>query len=265
MSPLVRSAALISSVLGLVAACSHSRSGGAFSARPSAEESFSFDVTRQSQTALRLEGISGTVEVRGSPAANSISVVGVRRVEADTLADATAHLAQLDVVVDNSQTTRVVVRTVQPKLAAGRNYIVNYTVVLPPDMSVNIVHVSGEVVVRAVNADVLVSGVNGRIHVDAIVGNTILALVNGDITGSVTLPSAGQIDIGVANGDIDLQIPWTTSAQFAATVAVGNITLTDLLLSNERATPRSRSGTLGGGVGTVSLDVGSGSIAVRGF
>jgi DUF4097 and DUF4098 domain-containing protein YvlB len=256
---------LVSSLLGLTlaSACGGSDSGGFVNTRPSAEEPFSFNVARETQTALRLEGISGTVEVTGTPGATSISVAGVRRVEADTLEDATAHLAELDVVVDSSE-TEVVVRTVQPKLSAGRNYIVNYTISLPQDFAVNVVNVNGDVTVRSVDGDVVVSCVNGQIHADAIAGNAILALVNGQITASVTLPLGGQIDMGLVNGNIDLQIPQTTSAQFAARVGIGSITLTNLSLSNETVTPGSRTGTLGGGDGTISLDVGIGTIAVRG-
>jgi DUF4097 and DUF4098 domain-containing protein YvlB len=89
--------------------------------------------------------------------------------------------------------------------------------------------------------------------------------VNGQITASVTLPSAGEIDMSLVNGNVDLRIPQTTSAQFSATVAIGSISLTNLSLSNETVTPNSRTGTLGGGDGTISLDAGNGTIAVQGI
>ncbi|MDH5306026.1 MAG: DUF4097 family beta strand repeat-containing protein, partial [Myxococcales bacterium] len=217
------------------------------------------------QTALRLHGVSGTVAVTGAPGvALPVSVTGVRRVEADTLEDATAQLAALQVDVTSSA-TEVLVETVQPQFAAGRNYIVNYTIVVPEHLDVSVMTLNGDVTVRLLNGDCMIMNTNGRIQADTIVGNAILSSVNGDITASVTLPSAGQIDIGLANGTIDLGIPQATSAQFSATVGIGSITLTNLTLSNDTATPGSRSGTLGGGDGTIELDVGNGTIAVRGF
>lgn len=249
--------------LMLVSACGGGGDGGS-STRPAVEEPFSFDVMVGTQTALRLLGVSGTVTVSGAPGgALTVSITGVRRVEADTLEDATAQLAALQVDVTSSA-TEVLVQTVQPQFAAGRNYIVNYTIVLPEHLDVSVNTINGDVTVRSLNADCRIMNLNGAIQADAIVGNAFLSLTNGDITALVTLPSGGQIDIGVANGTIDLTIPQTTSAQFSAMVATGSITLTNLTLSNETITPGSRSGTLGSGDGTIDLHAGNGAIAVRG-
>jgi hypothetical protein len=241
-----------------------SSSGGFVDPRPWAEEPFSFDVVPTSQTSFRLDAISGTITVTGTPGATSISITGERRVQANTLAEATTELAKLKVIVDDSSPTEVVVETVQPQISGGRNYIVNYTITLPPDLDVNIVNI-GDTTVRALKADCTITGVAGRIQADAIEGNTSLTLITGDITAQVTVPPAGQIDMGVITGSIDLQIPQTTSAQFDATVGIGSITVTNLVLTNETITPGSHTGTLGGGSGTISLNAGNGTIAVRGF
>ncbi len=247
MYPIVGRLILVPSLLGLILAsgCGGSSSGFVDN-RPWAEEPFSFNEPVGTQTALQLQGVSGTIEVTGTPGATSIAITGVKRVQANTLEDATAHLAQLDVEVSSSA-NEVLVQTVQPKFSAGRNYIVNYTISLPQDF------------------DCRILSVNGRIEADAIHGSVFLRLVNGQITASVTLPSAGEIDMSLVNGNIDLRIPQTTSAQFSATVAIGSISLTNLSLSNETVTPNSRTGTLGGGDGTISLDAGNGTIAVRGI
>jgi DUF4097 and DUF4098 domain-containing protein YvlB len=231
----------------LAAGCGGGSHGDGFvDTRPWAEEPFTFDEAIGTQTALRLEGISGTVEVTGTPGATSVTITGVRRVQADTLEDATTHLAELDVVVSSSA-TEVVVQTVQPQFSAGRNYIVNYVITLPQDF------------------DCRIMSINGRIFTDTIEGNVLLTLANGDITASAALPSGGDIEMRAANGNIDLQIPQTTSAEFVATVAIGSITVTNLTLFNETVTPGSRTGTLGSGDGTISLGVGNGSIAVHGI
>lgn len=246
MYPHARRLILVPSLLGLILAsgCGGSDSGFVDN-RPWTEEPFSFDVPRGTQTTLRLQGVSGTIEVKGTPGATSVAIMGVKRVQANTLEDATAHLTELKVAVTSSA-AEVLVQTVQPKFSAGRNYVVNYTISLPQDI------------------DCSIMSVNGQILADAIHGSVFLTLVNGQITASVTLPSGGEIDMSLANGNINLRIPQTTSAEFSATAAIGRITLTDLSLSNETVTPGSRTGTLGSGDGTISLDVGNGTIAVHG-
>lgn len=249
MYPHVRRLILVPSLLGLILAsgCGGSSHGSGFvDNRPWAEERFSFDVPRGTQTTLRLQGVSGTIDVKGTPGATSIAITGVKRVQANTLDDATAHLTELKVAVTSSA-AEVLVQTVQPKFSAGRNYVVNYTISLPQDI------------------DCSIMSVNGQILADAIHGSVLLALVNGQITASVTLPPAGEIDMSLANGNINLRIPQTTSAQFSATVAIGSISLTNLSLFNETVTPNSRTGTLGSGDGTISLDAGNGTIAVKGI
>jgi hypothetical protein len=102
-----------------------------------AEEPFSFNIGLETRTLFVLQGISGSVEVTGDPAATLISVSGVRRVESDSEEDAAAHLPLLEVVADSS-VTDASVRTVQPVHAEGRNYIVNYSVTLPQDLALTV-------------------------------------------------------------------------------------------------------------------------------
>ncbi len=241
-------------ILSILATSSGGGSDDVATARPAAEEPFSFDEPVGTLTALKLIGVSGTIEVTGTPGATSVSITGVRRVEADTLEDATAQLALLEVVVTRSA-SELEVRTVEPPASAGRNYIVNYTITLPPDLAVDIASANGPVTVRSLVADCTITGANGRIDAD-----------------SMTLPPGGTIAMGRANGHVDLEIPQGTSAEFSATVAIGSITLTNLPLSNlthtDSGTGESWTGTLGTlvpGDGTISLNVAIGTIAVRGL
>ena len=265
---LARQAAGAFCLLGLVlaSACGGGGDGGS-STRPAVEEAFSYDVNVGTQTALRLVGVSGTVTVSGAAGGtSSISITGERRVEADTLEEATAQLAALRANVTSSM-SEVLVETDQPQFAAGRNYIVNYTIVLPEHLNVSVTNLNGNVTVRSLNADCTITNMNGGILADAIAGNAVLSLANGDITAWMTLPPGGRIEIGVVNGTIDLAIPQTTSTQFSATVATGSITLTNLSLAVPPGSPcgtQACSGTLGSGNGTIDLHAGNGAIAVRG-
>ena len=98
-----------------------------------------------------------------------------------------------------------------------------------------------------------------------IYGSVTVELVNGDIDSKVTLPLDGIIDMGVGNGDIKLEIPKNTSAQFASSVVNGKINVSNLNLQNKVETSKSVSGTCGEGLGTINLSTVNGDIDVKGF
>jgi DUF4097 and DUF4098 domain-containing protein YvlB len=250
-------------VLIVSAACDEDDITGVRNTDFAAEDTFSFEVGREARTALVLEGINGTVEVNGSPGAASVSISGVIRVESDSFEDASAHLALLDVVVD-STATEVRARTTQPQNSEGRNYLVYYIVSVPPEFAVNVTNVNGVVTIQSIAGDTTVLGANGTIVADAISGNATMTLANGGVSASAILPSGGVIDIDVSNGFIELAVPLDTSAEFSAMVGTGTITLSDLTLSGANQTPRSLTGTLGGGDGVISLTTVNGNITVRG-
>jgi hypothetical protein len=253
---------LILAVLLLSTACEDDVTGS--NPRFTAEAPFSFEVQRAARTELRLEGVNGTIEITGDPAATSVSVTGMRRVESDSQEDADAHLPDLTVDVDSTDTS-VIVRTEQPSVSSGRGYIVDYTISLPVTFTVNAVNANGEISVNTLTSDVVIHNANGRIRATAIEGNATMGLANGEIIASVTIPDGGTIEANVANGEIILGIPQTTSAEFSAMVATGSITTTNLTLSNITQTPTSLTGTLGDGDGSISLGVGNGTITVDGF
>jgi hypothetical protein len=232
-----------------------------------AEEAFDVTVTRgvgDARTSLTLRGVNGTVRITGSPTANTIRVTGTRRVESHSLADAEAHLAQLQVAIDSTG-TGVVVETIQPAAADGRDYTVDYEIALPEVFALTVQNANGDVAVNSMQNGVVVLCANGRVLVSGIEADTDIAVGNGAIDASVVLPPGGRIILDVANGAIDLEIPTDTSAEFSAEVANGSIALVGLVLSDEVRTPTSLQGTLGGGDGTITLAVANGTIVVEGF
>jgi hypothetical protein len=210
-----------------------------------AEEPFSFDIQLTTQTGLDLQGINGTIEITGVPGSTSVSVTGEKRVESDSVEDAEAQLALIEINV-NSPAEAVEVATEQPAHANGRNYIVNYTIEVPQVFGIHVTNINGGITVAAIDSNVVIQGVNGA------------------VVASVTLPPAGLVDIRMANGSIGLVIPQDTSADFQASLANGSIVVTDLTLANIVQTPTSLSGTLGQGNGTITLRIVNGVINVTG-
>ena len=230
-----------------------------------AEEPLSFSIGLEAQTEFVLEAINGSVEVTGDQHASSISVSGVRRVVSDSQEDADAHLPLLGVIVDSSSVTEAVVLTDQPAHAEGRDYIVNCVIAVPQDLAIKVGNINGNITVESIEADAVIESINGRIFATDIEGNAAMTVINGQISASVTLPPGGELDVGVTNGLIDLQLPQDTSAEFSATVVNGSVSVTGLSLSDQSTTPQSMTGTLGSGDGTIIVHAVNGTIVVRGL
>jgi DUF4097 and DUF4098 domain-containing protein YvlB len=250
-----------------------------------AEEPFYSEVSVQDHDLLRIEAINGSIEINGSPTANSVTIEGERRVGSSSLADAEEHLAELEVRVTDLG-TEVLVETIQPRISRGRNYKVDYRITVPENFEVLANQVNGSVFVDTLDSPVSVNNVNGDIDLVEILGSTHVNVVNGRIISEVTLPingsielktvngrinsevrllSDGTVDITTLQGSINLDIPQDTSATFAAGVINGNIVLSNLVLQDMVRTSQTLTGTLGDGKGDIRLETENGNITVTGF
>jgi len=229
-----------------------------------AQDTFDVTVTKSSRRELDLRAVNGTISITGDAGATTISVFAIKRVEAPTQADADARVRQIEVVVDSTGDA-VLVETVQPSKTEGRNYIVNYEVQVPRDFNIVVTGANGDVALDDINGIVSVTMANGRASLAGVVGSTTVILANGAIDGQVTLPLGELLDMRVANGEIDLMIPQSTSAQFHAEVEIGSVTVVGLNLQDAVVERRRVTGRLGAGDGAVSLIVANGDIFVEGF
>jgi hypothetical protein len=230
----------------------------------SATESFAYEIPAKDQTRFVLDAVNGQVHVVGAPEVTAIRIWGERRVESESEADATAHLDEVGVRITDSR-DEIFVQTLQPDNSHGRNYVVTYQVVIPRTWKFFLDHVNGIVTVDSLNNDVSVQLVNGNLQFSAIYGSLHAEVVNGQVTGNLTLPPLGTCKTSTVNGLIALSIPRTTTAEFSAQVTNGNIHVTNLALNNMVSTPHSVQGKLGDGQGTISLSTVNGNISVSGF
>jgi DUF4097 and DUF4098 domain-containing protein YvlB len=262
MNLLVRHASQWSTIVVLLAACND----GVTSVRNTdfeAEESFVYNVDINTQTRVLLMGINGSIEITGDSDATSVTVAGTKLVESESLADATANLEFLNVIVEE-RASEILVETDQPKDNGGRSFIVHYMIVVPEDMDVLIENVNGAVTARDIAGSVSVANVNGQIRLEDIRGNGTASVVNGQITADARMPLDAILLLSTVNGAIDLEVPANVSADFDASVVNGTISLSNLPLVNPVRTANSLSGRLGGGQGEISLRTVNGTITVIG-
>jgi len=211
------------------------------------DRAFSENVPVAGQSRIRLDAVNGEIVVTGQPDATSVTVAAELIVGSNvSRLDAEIGLDQLKVHVTD-RPGEIYVQTVQPLNSEGRRYVVNYHITVPRDLAVE------------------VAQVNGHVTVDDL-GNSLLVTVeNGSVFGTVNLPPGGEITLWAGNGDLDLRIPTSTSAELSARVGLGAITWDNLDITNLVHTSRSLTGTLGAGTGLVDLDTGNGNIVVTGF
>ena len=144
------------------------------------------------------------------------------------LQDAADHLKYISIDIDKF-TDELIVKTLQPKFSDGRGYNVNYTITVPTSLNLTVKN------------------------------------VNGKISGKVSMPSNGTVDMSLENGSIELDIPQNTSADFSASLVNGSISVHNLTLKNKVETKRSLQGTLGDGEGLITLRTTNGNITALGF
>ena len=186
---------------------------------------FSFEIDVVDHTRLRLTAINSTVTIVGEPNRGSVLISGEKRVGSNTIEDAEQQLLELKVDLQ-VLTEEIFLRTMQPQQSAGRNYVVNYTIIIPEDL------------------EVFVDSVNGTVTVDAV---------------------SSSVDVNLVNGTIELRIPQEISAIFSAHTANGTIDLRNLQLKDEMRFSNSLQGRFGDGENSISLDVANGNINVSGL
>jgi len=230
----------------------------------SASEDFFLRIGIAGQSRLRLEAISGSVEITGASGVDSVTIWGERRVESESVADAEEHLQQLSVEMSESG-GQIAVWTEQPEQSHGRNYIVEYHAEVPTTWQLAVEQVNGNIAISTTENSVEANLVNGTMRLWDISGSVDGEGINGTIDGKIFLPPSGTCTLRITNGTIGLLIPQSTSAAFAAQVLVGTIALHNLSLQNQNVTPTSLTGTLGAGEGEIELLTVNGNISVTGF
>ena len=230
-----------------------------------AEKTLADDVQVENHIRVNVEAINGEVVVTGQSGAQRVMVTANLSVSSDSQEDADLHLDDLDVLLTDD-TDEILIQTVQPENIIGRRYRVEYDIIVPKSFEVVTSQTNGTVAIFDIQNSVDVSNENGDVLLSDIVGAVTADVANGTIEGTVVLPFNETIDLSVNNGNLELSIPTTTSAEFSATVnGIGEIVVFDLDITDALSTPQSLTGTIGNGDGSIVLSAVNGKIEVIGF
>jgi len=229
-----------------------------------ANDTFTTEFLLVNHSRIRLETVRGNIEIEGRNDTNSVTVIAQKYVGSDSLEDAEANLNELEIMVTD-QNDEVLIQTLQPVNMQSQKYIVDYLIILPTDMAIEVVHTNGDIDIINFENWVTVDSENGNVFLSNISANVIVTIANGNIDSSIDPPLDGEIILSTNNGDIDLSIPSFTSAGFAASINNGSIQTFNLEFDAAVQTIQSLSGTLGDGDGVIDLGSINGNINVVGL
>jgi hypothetical protein len=229
-----------------------------------AYETLTIELPIVNHKSIWLEAVRGDIEIEGQVDANSVIVTAEKRVGSDSLEDAEEHMNELEILATD-QIDEFIIQTLQPGNTQGRKYIVDYHIILPIDMEIEVTLTNGNISVQDVENSVMVDAVNGNVFLSNVFGSAVVDLTNGSIDSTMVLPLDGEIRMSTDNGNIDLSIPTSTSAIFAASVTNGSIRTYNLEFDAAVQTTKLVTGTLGIGEGVIDLDSINGHISVVGF
>ena len=229
-----------------------------------AQETLTTELPLLNHMKIRLEAIRGDIKITGQDDADSVTVIAQKWVGSESLEDAEMHLDELEVLVTD-EIDEVLVQTFQPENKQNRKYIVDYQVILPSNLETDVMLINGHVSVLDVQNSVLIDVVDGDVFLSNIAASAAVSLSNGSIDSTVVLPLDGEITMYTDKGNIDLNIPISTSAVFAASVINGSISAYNLEIADAIQTTHSLTGTLGNGEGMIDLGSINGNINVLGL
>ena len=228
------------------------------------EETFTSELVLVADMRIRLEAVRGDIEIEGQDDADSVTVIAQKWVGSDSLEDAEMHLNELEILV-TEEIDEIVIQTSQPEDTQGRKYIVDYHIILPSNLETEVTLVNGDISVQSLQNSVVIDAVNGNVFLSNTVASAFVSLSNGSINSDMVLPLNGEIRMYTDNGNIDLGIPTSTSAVFAASVVNGLISDSNLEFDVTVQTTQSLTGTLGNGEGLIDLGTVNGNISVVGL
>ena len=229
------------------------------------EKTYQAEFPVGNQIRVNVEAINGEVMVTGQIDADSVLVTAYLSVSSDSHQDAEIHIDDLQIQATKIE-NEILLQTVQPKNSAGRQYIVEYDIIVPLDFEVVTTQVNGSIMISGIENNVDVSNTNGDVTLTNIFGGVTAGVVNGSIEGTVVLPVGETVDLFADNGSLKLLIPTSTSADFSAHVGInGSISDSNLDITDSMRTNHLLTGAIGNGEGSIELGTVNGNIEVIGF
>lgn len=239
--------------------------GGGEAAEPvEATETVERTVAMDSSMAFHLDGFNGQVIVEGRR--DSVATITMeKKATAESAEAAEALLESITITADSSGGAYALrLRSEAPERTS-----VEVRVQVPYRTPLRLELENGPVEVQAVSAPITVSVDNGSVEIEGATGALSVTAVNGNVTARMAgFREGAEVTLETTNGNVDLGVPASASAQVEAATEVGELTVRGVTLAERVDDTQTTGGTvrgvLGSGEGRITLRAQNGSVALRG-
>jgi|GEM_PF-876227 len=228
------------------------------------QETSTYTLNSSGKTRLKIKNISGDIKI--SKAKDSVKTIMITAVKTGKVkqSDNDKPLDYIKIKIDTSSD----VITVETEITKEKGWFkknsgnaVDYDVLIPADMKINIDNVNGDLILENIGNDIDAKLVNGKINFDGCYGFVNLSLNNGSVNGNVD--STKGIKVDVINGSVKLGKMKNLSAVINASTVNGSVKFGDLAIKNVVSDKKSVKGTLGDGKSLIRLSSVNGSIVLN--
>ncbi|MBK8550421.1 MAG: hypothetical protein IPL53_04895 [Ignavibacteria bacterium] len=139
------------------------------------------------------------------------------------------------------------------KFNIGRDQKVDYEIVIPANLEIEIENVNGDITANRLNNDISIDLVNGEVELDGYTGRLNCEITNGSFSAEVD--STRGMDVSTINGGVTLNLNNFMNANLRAETVNGRITDENLQFRIEDREKKSLKGKLGTGDSNVDIKI----------
>jgi hypothetical protein len=212
---------------------------------------------------LMLTGTTGNIMLTGTETATA-NLEFVKRARGADTEDAQALLG--DIVIEESgdnQAYRYVMQTEEPERT-----VVDVRGEVPQNVRLEIQMENGNAELSGIGGPLTIRHANGNVRIGGAAADVQVEVLNGAIeVGYQDLPANGSVNLSVANGNLVLTLPASSSARIDAQTSAGYVNVTGLEFVNRQLSPQGAgnqfTGQLGQGTASIRLRTENGSITIQ--
>jgi hypothetical protein len=198
-------------------------------------------VALSTQTDFSIENTNGSIIISTADTAKNIYCGISKKVKSKiSKEDAREYLSRINIATskDNSGVT---IKVDHPK-NDNRTYEIKFNILMPDNFNYNLNLGNGDITVNSSTKNLVINVGNGTVESDVVLADTCRAVIS------------------IGNGSLNLVIPGRTNATVNALVGNGTISSNGLNFQNQQSANQRFTGTLGNGTGSITLNVGNGTI-----
>ncbi len=222
-------------------------------------ESFERTVSTADIKKIKLENISGNIQIKQGADSSQMTVEATKEVKVRKK-DLDKPFDEIEIKIDTENNIiRIKTEYNSPerktifRFNMGNKANVDYVITVPPGIDLSIENVNGNVTSDKLDNDLTLDLVNGKTSINNYSGILECEIVNGSFTGEIL--NTNGININSVNGSITLNLNNYINAELSAETVNGKISDSNLMIKEIEKKKRKFKGYLGNGTPDTMIKV----------